>query len=73
MLEKEWPSVPHDGRIIISVGAHANFTEELTNAVDAFVLLMMLWYVVTIQVAIMANMKFMHIGMWTKTMAFVTL
>lgn len=36
MLEKEWPSVPQDGRIIISVGAHANFTEELTNAVDAF-------------------------------------
>lgn len=36
MLEKEWPFVPQDGRIIISVGAHANFTEELTNAVDAF-------------------------------------
>ena len=36
MLEKEWPSVPQDGRMIISVGAHANFTEELTNAVDAF-------------------------------------
>ena len=36
MLDKEWPSVPQDGRIIISVGAHANFTEELTNAVDAF-------------------------------------
>ncbi len=36
IFDKEWPTVPQDGRIVIRIGAHANFSEELTNAVDAF-------------------------------------
>lgn len=35
-FDKEWPKIPQEGKIIVSVGAHANFSEELTEAVDAF-------------------------------------
>lgn len=36
IFDKEWPILPTDGRTIVSVGAHVNFTDELTQAVDAF-------------------------------------
>ena len=35
-FEDKLPDIPHNGRIIISVGAHANFSDRLTNAVDRF-------------------------------------
>ncbi len=36
MSDTEWPEIPQDGRIFVRIGAHANFNEELTKAVDAF-------------------------------------
>lgn len=36
VFDKEWPAIPQEGRIVVRIGAHANFTEELTEAVDAF-------------------------------------
>lgn len=36
VFDKEWPAIPQEGRIVVRIGAHANFTEELTKAVDAF-------------------------------------
>ena len=36
VFDKEWPAMPQDGKIVVRVGAHANFSEELTKAVDAF-------------------------------------
>lgn len=36
VADLKWPSIPQDGRIVVRVGSHANFTEELTKAVDAF-------------------------------------
>ena len=33
---KEWPAVPQNGRIIVSVGSHVDFSGELTQAVDDF-------------------------------------
>ncbi len=36
VFDTEWPEIPQDGKIILRVGAHANFSEELTRAVDAF-------------------------------------
>lgn len=35
-FEDKLPDIPQNGRIIISVGAHANFSDRLTNAVDRF-------------------------------------
>lgn len=36
MFDKDWPTIPKDGKIVVRIGAHANFTEELTEAVDNF-------------------------------------
>lgn len=36
VFDKEWPSIPQEGKIVVRIGAHANFTEELTKAVDDF-------------------------------------
>lgn len=36
VFDKEWPSIPQDGKIVVRIGAHANFAEELTKAVDDF-------------------------------------
>ena len=36
MSDTEWPEIPQDGRIFVRIGAHADFIEELTKAVDAF-------------------------------------
>lgn len=36
IFDKEWPTIPQEGRIVVRIGAHANFSEDLTNAVDAF-------------------------------------
>lgn len=36
VFDKKWPSIPQDGKIVVRIGAHANFTEELTKAVDDF-------------------------------------
>lgn len=33
---KEWPSIPQEGKIVVRIGAHANFTEEQTTALDDF-------------------------------------
>lgn len=35
-LFDKWPQLPKNGRIIVSVGSHADFTDELTKAVDLF-------------------------------------
>lgn len=35
-FEDKLPDIPQNGRIIISVGAHANFSDRLTEAVDWF-------------------------------------
>ncbi len=35
-FDKEWPAIPQEGKVIVSVGAHVDFTDELTQAVDAF-------------------------------------
>ena len=35
-FDKEWPNIPQDGRIVVRVGSHANFTDEQTKAIDAF-------------------------------------
>lgn len=35
-FDKEWPAIPQDGRIVVRIGSHLNFTEELTKAVDVF-------------------------------------
>lgn len=35
-FEDKLPDIPQNGRIIISVGAHANFSDRLTKAVDRF-------------------------------------
>ena len=36
VFDKEWPVIPQDGRIVVRVGSHANFTDEQTKAIDAF-------------------------------------
>lgn len=36
VFDKEWPKLPQDGRIMVRIGSHVNFTEKLTKAVDAF-------------------------------------
>ena len=36
IYDKEWPSIPHDGRIVVRIGSHADFTEEQTSAIDEF-------------------------------------
>ena len=36
VFDKEWPVIPQDGRIVVRVGSHANFSDEQTNAIDAF-------------------------------------
>lgn len=36
VFDKEWPAIPQDGRIVVRVGSHANFTDEQTKAIDAF-------------------------------------
>lgn len=36
VFDNELPEIPRDGRIIIFIGAHANFSERLTRAVDNF-------------------------------------
>lgn len=36
VFDKEWPAIPQDGRIVVRVGSHANFSDEQTNAIDAF-------------------------------------
>lgn len=35
-FDKKWPGLPKDGKIVVRIGAHANFSDELTEAVDAF-------------------------------------
>ena len=35
-FDKELPQIPQDGRIVVFVGSHANFSERLTEAVDKF-------------------------------------
>lgn len=36
VFDKELPQIPQDGRIVVFVGSHANFSERLTEAVDKF-------------------------------------
>lgn len=36
VFDKEWPSIPQNGKIVVRIGAHANFTKEQTKAVDDF-------------------------------------
>lgn len=36
VFDKEWPTIPQDGRIVVRVGSHANFSDEQTKAIDAF-------------------------------------
>lgn len=36
IYDKEWPSIPHDGRIVVRIGSHADFTDEQTRAIDEF-------------------------------------
>ena len=36
IYDKEWPSIPHDGRIVVRIGSHADFTEAQTRAIDEF-------------------------------------
>lgn len=35
-FDQEWPEIPQNGRTVIRVGSHADFSEELTSCVDAF-------------------------------------
>lgn len=35
-FDQDWPAIPQNARIIIFIGAHANFSERLTKAVDRF-------------------------------------
>lgn len=35
VFEKKWPEIPQ-GRVVVRIGAHANFSGELTKAVDDF-------------------------------------
>lgn len=36
IFDKEWPSIPQEGRIVVRIGSHANFTEEQTKTIDTF-------------------------------------
>lgn len=36
VFDDKLPEIPHDGRIVIFVGAHTDFSERLTTAVDRF-------------------------------------
>lgn len=36
VTDSEWPVIPQDGRIVVRVGSHANFTDEQVQAIDAF-------------------------------------
>lgn len=36
IFDKEWPSIPQEGRIVVRIGSHANFSEEQTKAIDSF-------------------------------------
>ena len=36
VFDKEWPAIPRDGRIVVRVGSHTNFSDEQTKAIDAF-------------------------------------
>lgn len=36
VFDKEWPVIPQDGRIVVRVGSHANFSDEQSKAIDAF-------------------------------------
>ena len=35
-FDEELPRMPHEGRIVVRVGSHADFSERLTKAVDKF-------------------------------------
>ena len=35
-FDKEWPNIPQDGKIVVRIGSHANFSEEQTKAIDSF-------------------------------------
>ncbi len=35
-FDNKWPEIPRNGKIVVRVGAHTNFSDELTKAVDAF-------------------------------------
>ena len=34
--DQQWPELPKDGHIIVSIGSHSNFTEAQTKAIDGF-------------------------------------
>lgn len=36
VFDNEWPAIPQEGRIVVRIGSHLNFTEEQTKAIDAF-------------------------------------
>ena len=36
VFDKEWPTIPQDGKIVIRIGSHVNFSEEQTKAIDSF-------------------------------------
>lgn len=36
VFDREWPAIPQNGKIVVRIGSHADFTDELTKAVDAF-------------------------------------
>lgn len=35
-FDKNWPAIPENAGIIVFIGAHANFSERLTKAIDRF-------------------------------------
>lgn len=36
VFDKKWPELPQEGKIIVRIGSHTNFSDELTKVVDAF-------------------------------------
>ena len=36
VFDEEWPAIPQNGKVVVRIGSHLNFTEELTKTVDAF-------------------------------------
>lgn len=60
IFDGELPNIPKGERIVVHIGSHQNCSDELTEAIDAFVKSIMLLYVVIIQVVIEDALRFIH-------------
>ena len=36
VFDREWPVIPQEGRIVVRIGSHANFSDDQIKAIDSF-------------------------------------